>query len=155
MRSQKVFAIRSIAADIENVLSRRGIAFVYDESGLIGHGRATVQGVSIPLAVGIDPTELILSICFSLPVRFTKEDEGVGALAVCRLNADLTAGCFDLHKGEVSFRSSIFFRDSQISSTALLDMLELCISATQVYLTPLCRLANGEISLQRFIATLI
>lgn len=155
MQARQVYILRSIADDMKQVLTRRGIAFLYDLTGLIGRGKVSLLNKELPLTVGIDPTECLLTLTIELPVLFADADNGIAAQALCLVNDGLTAGCFDLHDGAVSIRASTFFRDSQIGVQALLDLLELCLALAEVHLVSLTRLSLREISLERFTATLL
>ena len=155
MPARASYTLRGISADMEQVLTRRGIPFLYDETGLIGRGKVSLMGMYLPLTVGIDPAECVLTLTIGLPVTFVEADNGIAAQALCRINDELTAGCFDLHDGAVSVRASLFFRESQLAAGALLDLFELCLALAEVHLVSLKRLSLWEISLDRFISTLL
>ena len=155
MLAKQIYTIRSIAEDMKQVLTHRGVPFLYDETGLIGRGKVSLQGVDSPLTVAIDATEHLLTLAIGLPVLFAEEDNAAAAQALCKINDGLTAGCFELHGGAVSVRTSTFFRESQLSTAALLDLLELCLALAEVHLTALRQLAQREINMERFIATLL
>lgn len=155
MPARPSYTLRGIADDIKQLLTRRGLPFLYDETGLIGRGKVSLLGMSLPLTVGIDPAECVLTLTIDLQVTFVEADTGIAAQALCRINDGLTAGCFDLHDGTVSVRASLFFRESQLAACALLDLFELCLALAEVHLISLRRLSLREISLERFIATLL
>lgn len=153
MPANPIYTLRGIADDMKQVLTRRGIPFLYDETGLIGRGKVTILEMGLPLTVGIDPAECLLTLTIGLPVTFVEADTAIAALALCQINDALTAGCFDLHHGEVSVRASLFFRESQLAASALLDLLELCQSLAERYVNSLKQLSLREITLEQFAVT--
>ena len=154
MPANPIYTLRGISGDMKQVLIRRSIPFLYNETGLIGNGKVSVAGSDLPLTVGIDPSECLLTLTIGLPVTFVAVDTGIAAQALCHINDTLNAGCFDLHDGTVSVRTALFFRESQLAASALLDLLELCLTLAEVHLNPLKQLSLREITLEQFISTL-
>ena len=154
MPARQIYTLRGIADDMKQVLTRRGIPFLYDETGLVGRGKVSLSGKELPLTVGIDPAKCILTLTLGLPVTFVQADTGVAAQAACRINDSLTAGCVELHDGAVSVRASLFFRESQLAAAALLDLFELSLMIAETHWDALRRLSLREISLEQFAAAL-
>lgn len=155
MQANEIYTLRAVAQGMEQLLTRRGIPFSYDETGLVGRGDVPLLDVELPLVVGIDPQECILTLTIGLPFTFPVGERGTAAQAVCHINSQLTAGAFDLQEGALSVRVSTFFRESRLDPAALQDLLELALALAELYYTPFNRLSLGEIGLERFLQTLL
>ena len=149
MRSEKIFLLRCLGEDLENVFQTRGIPFRYDKVRLTGEGTVPVSEYQLPLIVSVDQVGSILNMTLGLPVEFPPEEESTAALALSWLNSRITAGCYRLRDGLVSFRVTSFFRDCRVSVPAITSMLDFC-TASEAYLSPLRRLVAGEVTLDQF-----
>lgn len=150
MNTEELFCIRGVSSNLKTVFAQKRIEYAFDETELIGQGTVELLGQACIFSLAIDPTEFIVSISLQFPVTFPKNDYADAALALCMLNDSLLAGSFDFHDGQVSYRIATCFRDSKISIAALKDMVQLCLDAGEIYMTPLIRLQKKDISVERF-----
>ncbi len=150
MRSEKIFLLRCLGEDVESVFQAKGIPFSYNRSRLTGEGTVTFEEYKLPLIVSIDQMTSILTMTLGLPVEFPPSGEAAAAQAITLVNNRVAAGCCRMRDGLVSFRVSTFFRDSRLSIPALTGMLDYCLASQTFLLTPLRRLAAGELTLEQF-----
>ena len=144
MRTEKIFLLRCLGEDLELVFQTRGLPFRYERSRLTGEGTLPLGEYQLPLIVSIDQVGSILTMTLGLPVEFPASGETDAAMALAQLNSRLTAGCFRIRDGLVSFR------DCRLSLPAISSMVDFC-AASEAYLVPLRRLAAGEITLEQFL----
>ena len=150
MRTEKIFLLRCLGEDLELVFQTRGLLFRYERSRLTGEGTLPLGEYQLPLIVSIDQVGSILTMTLGLPVEFPASGETDAAMALAQLNSRITAGCFRIRDGLVSFRVTSFFRDCRLSLPAISSMVDFC-AASEAYLVPLRRLATGEITLEQFL----
>lgn len=103
----------------------------------------------LPLIVSIGQMGSILTMTLGLPVEFPPAEEPNAALALALLNGRISAGCYRIRDGRVSFRVTTFFRDCRLSMPAIASILDFCL-ASEAYLSPLRRLAAGELKFEQF-----
>lgn len=150
VRSEKIFLLRCLGETLESTFQARDLPFRYDRSRLTGEGTLPMGEYQLPLLVTVDQVGSILTMTLGLPVEFPAAEETAAAVALARLNSRITAGCYRIRDGLVSFRVTSFFRDCHLSIQTVSCMLDFCL-ASEAYLAPLRRLASGEIKLDQFL----
>ena len=77
-----------------------------------------------------------------------------GAIAVCVVNYGLICGGFDydINDGEISYRLSLLYTDTDVSCEAITDMIGLTVSTSDNYNDKFFMLAKGMMTIEDFVA---
>ena len=98
----------------------------------------------------------IEAICVTAPMSFKMpEDKRLdGAIAVCVANYGLICGGFDydINDGEISYRLSLLYTDTDVSCEAITDMIGLTVSTSDNYNDKFFMLAKGMMTIEDFVA---
>lgn len=124
----------------------------YDDELII---KSTVVGDDLPIdfTVAVRPENQVIQFISKLPFNICEEKRVDGAIAVSVANYGLVDGSFDydIRDGEIRFRLTCSYRDSQIG-VELLEYVILCAATTvDRYNDRFFMLTKGMLTLQQFI----
>lgn len=117
--------------------------------------KSGIQGDDLPVEyiMLVNPRNEVVQFLSSLPFKMPEDKRVDGALAVCVANYGLVDGSFDydLTDGEIRYRLTSSYRDSELSPEVFEYMMMVAASTVDNYNDKFFMLAKGMITIQQFI----
>ena len=116
--------------------------------------KSSVKGEDLPIdfIVVVKPRNEVVQFISSMPFNMPEDKRVEGALAVCTANYGLVDGSFDydLSDGQIVFRLTSSYRDSQLSEALFEYMIMVSASTIDKYNDRFFMLAKNMITLEKF-----
>ena len=116
--------------------------------------KSGVKGEDLPIdfIVVVKPRNEVVQFISSMPFNMPEDKRVEGALAVCTANYGLVDGSFDydLSDGQIVFRLTSSYRDSQLSEALFEYMIMVSASTIDKYNDRFFMLAKNMITLEKF-----
>ena len=105
-----------------------------------------------PMDISVDCKAQVVSIICGLPFVVNEDNRAELAMAVTMANAAIVDGCFiyNILNGELSFKATIYFKDSDINPEALKYLLIVSCNTVDHYSSKLQMVDNREMTLDQF-----
>lgn len=117
--------------------------------------KSGIQGDDLPVEyiMLVNPRNEVVQFLSSLPFKMPEDKRVDGALAVCVANYGLVDGSFDydLTDGEIRYRLTSSYRDSELSPEVFEYMMMVAASTVDNYNDKFFMLSKGMITIQQFI----
>lgn len=117
--------------------------------------RSGIKGEDLPVEfiVLVNPKNEVVQFISSMPFNIPEDKRVDGAIAVCAANYGLVDGSFDydLSDGEIRFRLTCSYRESQLSEDLFEYMIMVSASTVDIYNDRFFMLAKGMITVQQFL----
>lgn len=118
----------------------------------------SVQGDDLPItfSVFVDGEKQLVKLLSRIPIEFGKDKINDSAVAVCNINYALTDGRFDLDtdNGQVYYRMTATFMESDLSQVALLYMINYATWAMDTFNGKLLAISAGNLTVDDFLANM-
>lgn len=116
--------------------------------------KSGVKGEDLPIdfLVIVKPNNEVVQFISSLPFNMPEDKRVEGALAICAANYGMVNGSFDydLSDGQILFRLTTSYRDSQLSEALFEYMIMVSASTIDKYNDRFFMLAKNMITLEKF-----
>ena len=116
--------------------------------------KSGVKGEDLPIdfLVIVKPNNEVVQFISSLPFNMPEDKRVEGALAICAANYGMVNGSFDydLSDGQILFRLTTSYRDSQLSEALFEYMIMVSASTIDKYNDRFFMLAKNMMTLEKF-----
>ena len=156
MDESKELRAKEVYDTLLDTLNERGIRYEYDESKNQVYLHSRGEDFPIDITFTVQP-ERDLIIAMSRLTFTVPEDKRIGfAIAVGMVNSVLVDGNFelDLEHGELYFKLTSSYYDSQIGSTVFNYILDCCGALIDQYDDKFFAMAKGYVTLDKFLEEL-
>jgi hypothetical protein len=117
--------------------------------------RSAIKGEDLPVEfiVLVNPKNEVVQFISTMPFNMPEDKRVDGAIAVCAANYGLVDGSFDydLRDGEIRFRLTCSYCESQLSEDLFEYMIMVSASTVDIYNDRFFMLAKGMITVQQFL----
>ena len=102
--------------------------------------------------VSIDAERQLVRLISKIPLKFDLKRIVAGAISICTANYFLSGGSFDLDisNGNIMYRITTSYRDSNISYEALIFLMDYAAWAIDKFFEALQAVANGKMNAVQF-----
>jgi len=138
---------------LRTMLESRGFPVQYDEAELVAHFKGSGEDMPMQFIFRVNVKQGLLAVHSYLPFRFPEERRPEGALGTLMINDKLRFGAFDynIFKGEVRYRSALYFRDSILSESLLEWQTDEAIAVVEFFNDKLLALSTGILDMDGFL----
>ena len=143
---------RKVYQKIIDMLDNRDWKYERHDEDLVIVSGATGEDLPIHFLFVVKPNNHIIQFLSRLPVTMPEEKRIDGAIAACAASNQLIDGSFDydVMSGDVTFRLTSSYLNSDISEELLEYMLMVSAATVDEYNDKFLMLAKGMINIQKF-----
>lgn len=144
---------QEVYATIIRMLDTRDWKYSKHEEDLLIKSGLRGEDLPVEFILVVNPRNQVVQFISRLPFDIPEDKRVDGAIAVCTANYGLIDGSFDydLRDGEIRYRLTCSYRDSQLSEDLFEYMIMAAASTVDNYNDRFFMLAKGRMTVQQFI----
>jgi hypothetical protein len=144
---------QEVYATIIRMLDTRDWKYSKHEEDLLIKSVLRGEDLPVEFILMVNPRNQVVQFISRLPFDIPEDKRVDGAIAVCTANYGLIDGSFDydLRDGEIRYRLTCSYRDSQLSEDLFEYMIMVSASTVDIYNDRFFMLAKGMITVQQFL----
>lgn len=144
---------QEVYATIIRMLDTRDWKYSKHEEDLLIKSVLRGEDLPVEFILVVNPRNQVVQFISRLPFDIPEDKRVDGAIAVCTANYGLIDGSFDydLRDGEIRYRLTCSYRDSQLSEDLFEYMIMAAASTVDNYNDRFFMLAKGRMTVQQFI----
>ena len=144
---------QEVYATIIRMLDTRDWKYSKHEEDLLIKSGLRGEDLPVEFILVVNPRSQVVQFISRLPFDIPEDKRVDGAIAVCTANYGLIDGSFDydLRDGEIRYRLTCSYRDSQLSEDLFEYMIMAAASTVDNYNDRFFMLAKGRMTVQQFI----
>lgn len=144
---------QEVYATIIRMLDTRDWKYSKHEEDLLIKSGLKGEDLPVEFILVVNPRNQVVQFISRLPFDIPEDKRVDGAIAVCTANYGLIDGSFDydLRDGEIRYRLTCSYRDSQLSEDLFEYMIMAAASTVDNYNDRFFMLAKGRMTVQQFI----
>lgn len=144
---------QEVYATIIRMLDTRDWKYSKHEEDLLIKSVLRGEDLPVEFILVVNPRNQVVQFISRLPFDIPEDKRVDGAIAVCTANYGLIDGSFDydLRDGEIRYRLTCSYRDSQLSEDLFEYMIMTAASTVDNYNDRFFMLAKGRMTVQQFI----
>ena len=144
---------QEVYATIIRMLDTRDWKYSKHEEDLLIKSVLRGEDLPVEFILVVNPRNQVVQFLSRLPFDIPEDKRVDGAIAVCTANYGLIDGSFDydLRDGEIRYRLTCSYRDSQLSEDLFEYMIMAAASTVDNYNDRFFMLAKGRMTVQQFI----
>jgi hypothetical protein len=144
---------QEVYATIIRMLDTRDWKYSKHEEDLLIKSVLRGEDLPVEFILMVNPRNQVVQFISRLPFDIPEDKRVDGAIAVCTANYGLIDGSFDydLRDGEIRYRLTCSYRDSQLSEDLFEYMIMAAASTVDNYNDRFFMLAKGRMTVQQFI----
>lgn len=144
---------RKVYRDLCAALDRRKWHYKTDESKLVVAFGVNGEDIPMDFIIVVDEKRQLIRCSSPLPFKFSENKRMEGAIVTCIASNGLADGSFDydLATGQIAFRLTATFRDSDIGDSLFQYLIECACAVVDCYNDRFLDVNNGKMSLDQFI----
>ncbi len=144
---------QEVYATIIRMLDTRDWKYSKHEEDLLIKSVLRGEDLPVEFILMVNPRNQVVQFISRLPFDIPEDKRVDGAIAVCTANYGLIDGSFDydLRDGEIRYRRTCSYRDSQLSEDLFEYMIMAAAATVDNYNDRFFMLAKGRMTVQQFI----
>ena len=135
-------------------IERRDWKFDRDDDKLVAYFGVNGDDVPMNFVIAVDAENQLIRLMSPLPFKMSEEKRMEGAIAACAATYGMADGGFDydLSDGEIVFRATACFQNSQIGDGLFQYMISLACAMVDKYNDQFLAIDKGVLSISDFLA---
>ncbi len=151
----KMALAKQVYQTLCDAIEKRNWKFGKDEEKLLVHFGVRGDDILMNFILVVDAERQLIRLLSPMPFKMSENKRMEGAIATCAATYGMADGSFDydLATGEIVFRMTASFRESEIGEGLFQYMISCSCAMVDKYNDKFLGIDKGEISIADFIAT--